>query len=111
MRQQVQVVVVEQPRAMPLPRSLAGRDNLGFYDNTYRLYRHGDWMLFLPARRCYNYSNTAAIVQWQNAALWQRMSWVRNPLAAPNISPFMRSNLAPHTQSNIFSRHAGRTCG
>ena len=25
----------------------------------------------------------AAIVQWQNAALWQRMSWVRNPLAAP----------------------------
>ena len=30
----------------------------------------------------------AAIVQWQNAALWQRMSWVRNPLAAPNISSF-----------------------
>ncbi len=29
---------------------------------------------------------TAAIVQWQNAALWQRMSWVRNPLAAPNFS-------------------------
>ena len=28
---------------------------------------------------------TAAIVQWQNAALWQRMSWVRTPLAAPNI--------------------------
>ncbi len=27
--------------------------------------------------------DTAAIVQWQNAALWQRMSWVRNPLAAP----------------------------
>ena len=25
----------------------------------------------------------AAIVQWQNAALWQRMSWVRPPLAAP----------------------------
>ena len=27
--------------------------------------------------------DTAAIVQWQNAALWQRMSWVRTPLAAP----------------------------
>jgi hypothetical protein len=27
----------------------------------------------------------AAIVQWQNAALWQRMSWVRNPLAAPKL--------------------------
>jgi hypothetical protein len=27
--------------------------------------------------------NTAAIVQWQNAALWQRMSWVRTPVAAP----------------------------
>ena len=34
--------------------------------------------------------NTAAIVQWQNAALWQRMSWVRNPLAAP-ISPSAKS--------------------
>ena len=31
----------------------------------------------------YTENNTAAIVQWQNAALWQRMSWVRNPLAAP----------------------------
>ena len=30
--------------------------------------------------------DTAAIVQWQNAALWQRMSWVRNPLAAPIFS-------------------------
>lgn len=29
-------------------------------------------------------NDTAAIVQWQNAALWQRMSWVRTPLAAPN---------------------------
>ena len=28
-------------------------------------------------------NDTAAIVQWQNAALWQRMSWVRPPLAAP----------------------------
>ena len=28
-------------------------------------------------------TDTAAIVQWQNAALWQRMSWVRTPLAAP----------------------------
>ena len=35
--------------------------------------------------RCYNSQYTAAIVQWQNAALWQRMSWVRNPLAAPKI--------------------------
>src|SRR5665213_2339700 len=26
---------------------------------------------------------TAAIVQWQNACLWHRMSWVRSPLAAP----------------------------
>ncbi len=25
----------------------------------------------------------AAIVQWQNAGLWHRMSWVRPPLAAP----------------------------
>jgi hypothetical protein len=25
----------------------------------------------------------AAIVQWQNAGLWLRMSWVRPPLAAP----------------------------
>ena len=25
----------------------------------------------------------AAIVQWQNACLWHRMSWVRSPLAAP----------------------------
>ena len=32
---------------------------------------------------CYTSSIVAAIVQWQNAALWQRMSWVRNPLAAP----------------------------
>jgi uncharacterized protein YecE (DUF72 family) len=30
--------------------------------------------------------DTAAIVQWQNAALWQRMSWVRTPLAAPITS-------------------------
>ena len=30
---------------------------------------------------------TAAIVQWQNAALWQRMSWVRTPVAAPKTSP------------------------
>jgi uncharacterized protein YecE (DUF72 family) len=43
-------------------------------------------MLLPGPRRCYNYGNTAAIVQWQNAALWQRMSWVRNPLAAPKIS-------------------------
>jgi hypothetical protein len=26
----------------------------------------------------------AAIVQWQNAGLWLRMSWVRPPLAAPD---------------------------
>jgi hypothetical protein len=25
----------------------------------------------------------AVIVQWQNAGLWIRMSWVRPPLAAP----------------------------
>src|ERR1700709_32232 len=43
-------------------------------------------MLFLRLRRCYNCRNTAAIVQWQNAALWQRMSWGRKPLAPPNIS-------------------------
>ncbi len=35
--------------------------------------------------------DTAAIVQWQNAALWQRMSWVRNPLAAPITSPNSRA--------------------
>ena len=35
----------------------------------------------------YTTYNTAAIVQWQNAALWQRMSWVRNPLAAPKLPP------------------------
>ncbi len=44
------------------------------------------WQGVYP-ERCYNYLNTAAIVQWQNAALWQRMSWVRNPLAAPKSSP------------------------
>lgn len=32
-------------------------------------------------------NDTAAIVQWQNAALWQRMSWVRTPLAAPKVFP------------------------
>ncbi len=26
----------------------------------------------------------AAIVQWQNAGLWIRMSWVQSPLAAPS---------------------------
>ncbi len=36
-------------------------------------------------------NDTAAIVQWQNAALWQRMSWVRTPLAAP----ILPSNLIP----------------
>ena len=36
---------------------------------------------------CYNQVDTAAIVQWQNAALWQRMSWVRTPLAAPITLP------------------------
>ena len=36
----------------------------------------------------YTGGDTAAIVQWQNAALWQRMSWVRNPLAAP-ITPLL----------------------
>ena len=35
----------------------------------------------------YTTGDTAAIVQWQNAALWQRMSWVRNPLAAPITLP------------------------
>jgi hypothetical protein len=34
---------------------------------------------------------TAAIVQWQNAALWQRMSWVRTPVAAPKTSPKFNS--------------------
>ena len=29
----------------------------------------------------------AAIVQGQNACLWHRMSWVRSPLAAPNLIP------------------------
>jgi uncharacterized protein YecE (DUF72 family) len=46
--------------------------------------------------------DTAAIVQWQNAALWQRMSWVRNPLAAP-IYPFQPSQPAR-------SFRATRTC-
>ena len=27
----------------------------------------------------------AVIVQWQNAGLWIRMSWVRPPLAAPSM--------------------------
>ena len=40
----------------------------------------------------YTTEDTAAIVQWQNAALWQRMSWVRNPLAAPiTFNPYPRT--------------------
>ena len=50
-------------------------------------------MHFLPRMR-YTKRDTAAIVQWQNAALWQRMSWVRNPLAAPIFYP---DNLARHS--------------
>jgi hypothetical protein len=30
--------------------------------------------------------NVAAIVQWQNACLWHRMSRVRSPLAAPTYT-------------------------
>ncbi len=52
-----------------------------------------------PARhfriRCYNPPIVAAIVQWQNAALWQRMSWVRNPLAAPKHLPRTPANPKP----------------
>jgi len=33
--------------------------------------------------------NMAAIVQWQNACLWHRMSWVRSPLAAPNVRQYL----------------------
>ena len=56
--------------------------------------------IFSPAEcprrstRCYNSQYTAAIVQWQNAALWQRMSWVRTPLAAPNL-PLPRHTAVP----------------
>ena len=38
--------------------------------------------------------DTAAIVQWQNAALWQRMSWVRTPLAAPITLPLRQPRLS-----------------
>ena len=43
----------------------------------------------------------AAIVQWQNAALWQRMSWVRNPLAAPitPLSSIFQPSCIPSTVS------------
>src|SRR5215472_11180819 len=47
-------------------------------------------------------SCTAAIVQWQNAALWQRMSWVRTPLAAPILlctGPHPLSRCAPFAHS------------
>ncbi len=43
--------------------------------------------------------DTAAIVQWQNAALWQRMSWVRTPLAAP-IFPL----LLTHPRAEAFAQ-------
>ena len=58
----------------------------------------------IRAAQCYNFQYTAAIVQWQNAALWQRMSWVRNPLAAPNISDTvtLRFNLAPSLPSLAY---------
>jgi uncharacterized protein YecE (DUF72 family) len=42
-------------------------------------------------------NDTAAIVQWQNAALWQRMSWVRPPLAAPILPSIVQPRSAPHT--------------
>ncbi len=42
----------------------------------------------------YTVGSVAAIVQWQNAALWQRMSWVRNPLAAPNLLSVLRVNMS-----------------
>src|SRR5215469_15315289 len=53
-------------------------------------------------------SCTAAIVQWQNAALWQRMSWVRTPLAAP-ISPLHRAS-SPQPLRPIFARAVSRVC-
>ena len=40
----------------------------------------------------------AVIVQWQNAGLWIRMSWVRPPLAAPGYEikgSLMRPFLLP----------------
>jgi uncharacterized protein YecE (DUF72 family) len=40
--------------------------------------------------------DTAAIVQWQNAALWQRMSWVRTPLAAPITTTTRSSSIEPN---------------
>ncbi len=59
----------------------------------------------------YTDRNTAAIVQWQNAALWQRMSWVRNPLAAP-ISPLTHQRPVPRkpsaTSARLPSREADR---
>ncbi len=58
----------------------------------------------------YTEANTAAIVQWQNAALWQRMSWVRNPLAAPK-SPQIKKRPVPRTSSALPSRLFAGTSG
>src|SRR5581483_8208888 len=46
-------------------------------------------------------SGTAAIVQWQNAALWQRMSWVRTPLAAPKFP--LHRGILPQPLRSIFA--------
>src|SRR5581483_1960064 len=46
-------------------------------------------------------NGTAAIVQWQNAALWQRMSWVRTPLAAPKFP--LHRGILPQPLRSIFA--------
>ena len=51
-----------------------------------------------PSSMLQSKGNVAAIVQWQNACLWHRMSRVRSPLAAP-VYPTRRDALlliAPH---------------
>ena len=58
----------------------------------------------------YTEANTAAIVQWQNAALWQRMSWVRNPLAAPIPPQQLQRQVprkSPATSARLFSGTSG----
>ena len=58
----------------------------------------------LSQPECYTRPIVAAIVQWQNAALWQRMSWVRTPLAAPITPP---CNLHPQSVQALAVRLEG----
>ena len=55
---------------------------------------------------CYNNEYTAAIVQWQNAALWLRMSWVRTPLAAPDFPKYLH-RIGPLVDKIAVIRLAG----